>query len=45
MTDATRTAIRDAVASIPMSAANAALNRAKLAVYLTLAAPEFIVQR
>ena len=45
MTDATRNAIRDAVASIPMSAANAALNRAKLAVYLTLAAPEFIVQR
>jgi len=45
MTDATRQAIRDAVASIPITAANAAPNRAKLAVYLTLASPEFIVQK
>jgi len=45
MTDATRTAIRDAVATIAASATNAALNRAKLAIYLTLASPEFIVQK
>ncbi len=45
MTDATRTSIRDAVATIPTTAANAALNRAKLAIYLALAAPEFIVQK
>ena len=45
MTDATRLAIRDAVASIPATATNATLNRAKLAVYLTLASPEFIVQK
>jgi len=45
MTDATRTLIRDAVTSIPASATNATLNRAKLAVYLTLASPEFIVQK
>jgi uncharacterized protein (DUF1800 family) len=45
MTDATRASIRDAVATIPSTAANAATNRAKLAIYLTLAAPEFIVQR
>ncbi len=45
MTDATRSAIRDAVASISTTANNASLNRAKLAVYLTLASPEFIVQK
>ena len=43
MTDATRTAIRDAVATIPATAPSAASNRAKLAIYLTLASPEFIV--
>lgn len=45
MTDATRALIRDAVASIPLTARDAALNRVKLAVYLTLACPEFLVQR
>jgi uncharacterized protein (DUF1800 family) len=45
MTEVTRTAIRDAVASIPLGAANADLARATLAIYLTLAAPEFIVQK
>lgn len=45
MTDATRAAIRDAVAAIPTTATGASLNRAKLAIYLTLASPEFIVQK
>lgn len=45
MSDATRALILDAVNSIPMSASNAVLNRVKLAVYLTLARPEFIVQK
>jgi uncharacterized protein (DUF1800 family) len=45
MTDGTRLAIRDAVASIPATAANSALNRAKLAVYLALASSEFVVQK
>ncbi len=45
MTDATRSAIRDAVTTIATTATNGALNRAKLAVYLTLASPEFIVQK
>jgi uncharacterized protein (DUF1800 family) len=45
MSDSTRTAIRDAVATIPVTATNAALNRAKLAIYLTLASAEFIVQK
>jgi hypothetical protein len=45
MTDATRTLIRDAVNGIPTTATNAALNRAKLAIYLALASPEFIVQK
>jgi uncharacterized protein (DUF1800 family) len=45
MTDATRNAIRDAVATIATSATNAALNRARLAIFLTLASPEFIVQK
>jgi hypothetical protein len=41
---ATRTAIRDAVAAIPADSANAAANRARLAVFLVLATPAFIVQ-
>lgn len=45
MSAATRVAIRDAVASIPAGAANAPLSRAKLAIYLTLASPEFVVQK
>ncbi len=39
---ATRAAIRDAVAAIPATASNAALNRARLAVFLTMASPEYI---
>jgi uncharacterized protein (DUF1800 family) len=45
MSAATRDAITAAVRSVPISAANARLNRAKLAIYLTLASPEFIVQK
>ncbi len=45
MTDATRSAIVNAVTSISATATNAMLNRVKLAVYLTLASPEFIVQK
>ena len=40
---ATRTAIRDAVAAIPATASNATANRARLAVFLVMASPEFIV--
>jgi len=39
----TRTAIRDAAASIPSTSANAAANRARLAVFLVMATPEFNV--
>lgn len=45
MSEATRVLIRDSVLSIPVSSTNAMLNRAKVAVYLTLASPEFIVQK
>jgi len=49
MTTATWTAIRDAVNSVAIpttgSADAALLNRAKLAVYLTIASPEFTVQK
>ncbi|HTN47814.1 MAG TPA: DUF1800 domain-containing protein [Burkholderiaceae bacterium] len=45
MTDATRTTIVNAVSSISATATNAMLNRVKLAVFLTLASPEFIVQK
>ncbi len=38
----TRAAIRDAVAAIPATASNALLNRSRLAVFLTMAAPEYI---
>jgi uncharacterized protein (DUF1800 family) len=44
LSDATRSAIRGAVESIPTTAANAALNRVRIAVYLTLCSPEFAVQ-
>jgi len=40
---ATRAAIRDAVVAIPASGTDAAANRARLAVFLVMAAPEFIV--
>lgn len=39
----TRMAIRDAVAAIPTTSASAAANRARLAVFLVMAAPEFNV--
>ncbi len=39
----TRVAIRDAVAAIPTTSASAAANRARLAVFLVMAAPEFNV--
>jgi hypothetical protein len=48
MSTATWTTIRDAVASvaIPTSGADAALlNRVRLAVFLTVASPEFTVQK
>ncbi len=45
MSDSTRTSIRDAVATVAGSGDAALLNRAKLAIYLTLASPDFIVQR
>ena len=48
MSTATWTAIRDAVASvaIPATGADTALlNRARLAVFLTMASPEFTVQK
>ena len=45
MSDSTRAAIRDAVSTVAATGEAALLNRAKLAVYLTLASPEFIVQR
>ena len=45
MSDSTHALIRDAVASVAATGDAALLNRARLAVYLTLASPEFIVQR
>jgi uncharacterized protein (DUF1800 family) len=41
---ATRTAMRTAIESVPTTATNAALNRARIAVLLTLCSPEFAVQ-
>ena len=40
----TRSAIRTAIESVPMTASNAALNRVRIAVLLTLCSPEFMVQ-
>ena len=40
----TRAAIREAIAAIPADSTNAVANRARLAVFLAMAAPEFIVQ-
>ena len=51
MSPATRTMIRDAVASVAISSSNPAaaetarLNRVRLAVFLTLASPDFLVQK
>lgn len=41
----TRDAIRAAVNSIPTSASNAAANRVNLALFMTMLAPEFLVQK
>lgn len=41
---ATRGAILGAIQSVPTTAANGALNRVRIAVYLTLCSPEFAVQ-
>lgn len=42
---ATKASIKAAIDSIPTSASNAALNRSYTAVLLTLAAPEYLVQK
>jgi uncharacterized protein (DUF1800 family) len=41
---ATRSAMRRAIDSVPTTASNAALNRARIAVLLALCSPEFLVQ-
>jgi uncharacterized protein (DUF1800 family) len=41
---ATRNAMRTAILSVPTTASNAALNRARIAVLLALCSPEFLVQ-
>ena len=41
---ATRSAMRTAITSVPTTANNAALNRARIAVLLALCSPEFLVQ-
>jgi uncharacterized protein (DUF1800 family) len=43
LSTSTRTAIRDAVAAIRADGSNAALNRVRLAVFLVMASPEFLV--
>jgi uncharacterized protein (DUF1800 family) len=45
MSSATAASIRDAVNTIPMSANNARQNRTQLAVFLTMTAPEYLVQK
>jgi uncharacterized protein (DUF1800 family) len=44
MSAATRSAMRTAIESVPTTASNAALNRARIAVVLGLCCPEFLVQ-
>ncbi len=44
LTLATRSAMRTAIASVPTTASNAALTRARIAVLLALCSPEFLVQ-
>jgi uncharacterized protein (DUF1800 family) len=41
----TRNTIRDAIASIPAGATNAAANRVNLGVFMTMMTPEFLVQK
>ena len=42
---ATKASIKAAIDAIPTSSSNAALNRSYTAVLLTLAAPEYLVQK
>lgn len=42
---ATRNMIRDAIASVPATATNSAANRVHLGVFMTMMAPEFLVQK
>ena len=42
---ATRNSIRDAIATIPATANNAAANRVNLGVFMTMMTPEFLVQK
>ncbi len=45
MSESTRAGIRSAVENISMTASNAALNRVRLAIFLTLASPDYLIQR
>ena len=45
LSSSTVSSIRDAVNSIPMTATNARQNRTQLAIYLTMIAPEYLVQK
>ncbi len=45
LSSATVTSIRDAVNAIPVAATNARQNRTQLAIYLTMIAPEYLVQK
>jgi len=45
MDAATRNAVRDAIASIPATATNAAANRVNLGVFMSMMTPEFLVQK
>jgi hypothetical protein len=45
MEPATRNAVRDAIASVSATANNAAANRVNLGVFMTMMAPEFLVQK
>lgn len=45
MDAATRTAIRDAIASVPTTNTNLAANRVNLGVFMTMMSPEFLVQK
>ncbi len=45
MEPATRNAVRDAIASVSATGTNAAANRVNLGVFMTMMAPEFLVQK
>jgi uncharacterized protein (DUF1800 family) len=44
LSSATRSAMRTAIDSVPLTASNAALNRTRIAVLLALCSPEFLIQ-